>query len=158
MKKVFLTSIFALLVSVVAFAQETEVNQYGQKVNSYPVDAAVQDGILVFQNKEQNYKMWFDIRVQGDAAVFFGYDKNLTQIGNGMLMRRTRFAVKVQLDKSGTVSSILTGPAVLLRSRMLTLDLQVSRTLRSRWVTSRRTSLSRETLLHVISSSWSVRW
>ena len=100
MKKVILTSIIALIASTAAFAQEAEVNQYGQKVNSYPVETTVQDGILVFQNKAQNYKMWFDIRVQGDAAVFFGYDKNLTQIGNGMLMRRTRFAVKAQLDKN----------------------------------------------------------
>jgi phosphate-selective porin OprO/OprP len=104
MKKVFLTSILALSAAFAGFAQEqaaeTDVNQYGQKVNSYPVDAKVQDGILVFQNKEENYKFWFDIRVQGDAAAFFGYDKNLTQIGNGMLMRRTRFAVKAQLDKN----------------------------------------------------------
>ena len=100
MKKVFLVSLFALFASTAAFAQETEVNQYGQKVNSYPVDATVQDGILVFQNKNQNYKMWFDVRVQGDAAVFFGYDKNLTQIGNGMMIRRARFAVKAQLDKN----------------------------------------------------------
>ena len=100
MKKVFLISLFAFFASVAAIAQQAEVNQYGQKVNSYPIDATVQDGILVFQNKAQNYKMWFDIRVQGDAAVFFGYDKNLTQIGNGMQMRRTRFAVKAQLDKN----------------------------------------------------------
>ena len=104
MKKVFLTSILALAATFASFAQEeaaqTEVNQYGQKVKSVPVNATVQDGILVFQNKEANYKMWFDIRVQGDAAAFFGYDKNLTQIGNGMIMRRTRFAVKAQLDKN----------------------------------------------------------
>ena len=100
MKKVFLVSLFALFASVAAFAQQTEVNQYGQKVDSYPVDATVQDGILVFQNKAQNYKMWFDVRVQGDAAVFFGYDKNLTKIGNGMMIRRARFAVKAQLDKN----------------------------------------------------------
>ena len=98
-------SFVALFASMTMFAQDakteqTEVNQYGQKVNSYPATATVQDGILVFQNKEQNYKFWFDIRVQGDAAVFFGYDKNLTEIGNGMLMRRTRFAVKAQLDKN----------------------------------------------------------
>ena len=100
MKKVILTSIIALMASTAAFAQQAEVNQYGQKVNSYPVEATVPDGIMVYQNKAQNYKFWFDIRVQGDAAVFFGYDKNLTQIGNGMLMRRTRFAVKAQLDKN----------------------------------------------------------
>ena len=105
MKKVFLISLLALSASFAAVAQQaetaqTEVNQYGQKVNSYPVDATVQDGILVFQNKNQNYKMWFDVRVQGDAAVFFGYDKNLTKIGNGMSIRRARFAVKAQLDKN----------------------------------------------------------
>ena len=108
MKKVILMSLLALSASIAAFAQQaetqegaaTEVNQYGQKVNSYPAEATVQDGILVFQNKNQNYKMWFDVRVQGDAAVFFGYDKNLTQIGNGMLIRRARFAVKAQLDKN----------------------------------------------------------
>ena len=103
MKKVLLTTILALSAAFAGFAQEqetAEVNQYGQKVTALPVDATVQDGILVFQNKEANYKMWFDVRVQGDAAVFFGYDKNLTQIGNGMSMRRTRFAVKAQLDKN----------------------------------------------------------
>ena len=49
MKKVFI-SFFALIASIAAFAQEAEVNQYGQKVNSYPVEATAQDGILVFQN------------------------------------------------------------------------------------------------------------
>ena len=50
MKRVILTSIIALIASTAAFAQEAEVNQYGQKVNSYPVEATAQDGILVFQN------------------------------------------------------------------------------------------------------------
>ena len=55
MKKVFLLSLFTLCASMAAFAQEADVNQYGQKVTSTPVSAAVQDGILVFQNKEANY-------------------------------------------------------------------------------------------------------
>ena len=84
---------------------QTDVNQYGQTVTSTPVNAAVQDGILVFQNKEANYKFWFDIRVQADAAVYFGYpnfcaDGRNDHIGNGMNLRRTRFAVKGQLDKN----------------------------------------------------------
>lgn len=45
MKKVFLISLFALCASVAAFSQQTEVNQYGQKVNSYPVDATVIEDI-----------------------------------------------------------------------------------------------------------------
>ncbi len=103
MKKV-LISLLALSASVVAFAQQdgvtTDVNQYGQKVVSIPIQPQVQDGILVFQNKAANYKMWFDVRIQGDAAAYFGYDKNLTTIGNGMSLRRTRFAIKTQIDKN----------------------------------------------------------
>ena len=114
MKKVLLISALALM-SVAAAAQQrddvqTEVNQYGQKVTATPVDATVQDGILVFQNKEANYKMWFDVRIQGDAAVYFGAPdfcakeidgkSNTSHIGNGMSLRRTRFAVKAQLDKN----------------------------------------------------------
>lgn len=100
MKKL-MTIIAAAFVCVGMSAQEeVELNQYGQTVNSVPVNASLQDGILVFQNKDANYKMWFDVRVQGDAAAFFGYDKNLVSIGNGMILRRTRFAVKAQLDKN----------------------------------------------------------
>ena len=103
MKKVFLLSAALLAFAICAGAQaqeEVQYNQYGQKVESLPIDARLQDGILVFQNKAANYKMWFDVRVQGDAAVFFGYDKNLVSIGNGMNIRRSRFAIKAQLDKN----------------------------------------------------------
>ena len=80
MKKLFLLSALTLSMSIAAVAQQTEavqteVNQYGQKVNSYPVDATVQDGILVFQNKTQNYKMWFDIRV----LVMLPYSSAMTR-------------------------------------------------------------------------------
>ena len=107
MKKLFLLSALALSMSIAATAQETEaatdVNQYGQTVQSTPVQAQVQDGILVFQNKKANYKMWFDVRIQTDAAVFFGAPDYFTkddQIGSGMSIRRSRFAVKAQLDKN----------------------------------------------------------
>ena len=109
MKKVFLISLFAFFATA-AFAQEADVNQYGQTVESVPVEAKMQDGILVFQNKNANYKMWFDVRVQADAAVYFGAPDfcakeidgkwNTSHIGNGMNLRRTRFAVKAQLDKN----------------------------------------------------------
>ena len=102
MKK-FLITLSALCIATFAFAQqeeEVQYNQYGQKVESLPIDARLQDGILVFQNKAANYKMWFDVRIQGDAAVYFGYDKNLVSIGNGMNIRRSRFAIKAQLDKN----------------------------------------------------------
>ena len=102
MKK-FLITLYALCIATFAFAQQEEnvqYNQYGQKVESLPIDVRLQDGILVFQNKAANYKMWFDVRVQGDAAAYFGYDKNLVSIGNGMNIRRSRFAIKAQLDKN----------------------------------------------------------
>ncbi len=98
MKKLLLIAAVAVASICSAQAQEAEVNQYGQKVSSLPINASVQDGILVFQNKDAGYKMWFDVRVQGDAAVYFGYDKKLTTIGNGMSFRRTRFAVKTQIN------------------------------------------------------------
>ncbi|MBR5198994.1 MAG: hypothetical protein IKW20_04100 [Bacteroidales bacterium] len=100
MKKLFLLSALALSMSIAATAQQTDVNQYGQEVKATPVTAQVQDGILVFQSKEANYKMWFDVRVQADAAVFFGAPAYADKIGNGMSIRRARFAVKAQLDKN----------------------------------------------------------
>ncbi len=100
MKKLILLAMVAVASILGAQAQEADVNQYGQKVTSIPINAQVQDGILVFQNKDAGYKMWFDVRVQGDAAVYLGEDKNLTTIGNGMSFRRTRFAVKTQIDEN----------------------------------------------------------
>lgn len=101
MKKLIATvAVVLAFAGISANAQEAQYNQYGQKVNSVPISAQLQDGILVFQNKDANYKMWFDVRVQGDAAAFFGHDKNLVNIGNGMILRRTRFAIKAQLDKN----------------------------------------------------------
>ncbi|MBQ3612824.1 MAG: hypothetical protein II989_01895 [Bacteroidales bacterium] len=105
MKKVFLLSALTLSMSVAAVAQQntavqTDVNQYGQTVQATPVQAQVQDGILVFQNKDARYKMWFDVRIQADAAVFFGAPDYADKIGSGMSIRRARFAVKAQLDKN----------------------------------------------------------
>lgn len=84
-----------------AYAQEAEksVNQYGQEVDVLPIESTVQDGILVFQNKDAKYKVWFDVRVQADAAVFFGAPDYADKIGNGMSIRRARFAVKAQLGQ-----------------------------------------------------------
>ncbi len=102
MKKLLTIAAMCCVAAFVGSAQEaeTDVNQYGQKVTSTPVQAQVQDGILVFQNKKANYKMWFDVRIQGDAAVYFGNDKDYDPIGNGASIRRARFAVKAQLDEN----------------------------------------------------------
>lgn len=101
MKKLLL-SLALVCFGVSAMAQEAPkaVNQYGQEVTSIPVETTAQDGVLVFQNKEANYKLWFDIRVQADAAVFFGEPGYADKIGNGMALRRTRFAIKGQINEN----------------------------------------------------------
>ncbi len=102
MKK-FLLFLLAAATSLPAFAQEdddakTDVNQYGQTVKIWKVKPEMQDGILVFKNENAGYRLWFDIRVQSDAAVFFGNNSDYDAIGNGMNIRRSRFAIKAQLD------------------------------------------------------------
>ena len=101
MKKLLLSlALVCFGVSAMAQGSAKQVNQYGQEVKSLPIETTVQDGILVFQNKNANYKMWFDVRLQADAAVFFDKPGYADKIGNGMSLRRTRFAVKAQLDKN----------------------------------------------------------
>lgn len=77
----------------------TDTNQYGQRVSVIPLSAESQDGFLVFQNKAADYRIWFDIRVQADGAVFWGNPEGTDKIGNGASIRRARFAVKGQFRK-----------------------------------------------------------
>ena len=59
-----------------------------------------QDGILVHRSKnDSGYKLWLDCRVQADGAVFFGAPDYADAIGNGVSIRRARFAVKSQILK-----------------------------------------------------------
>lgn len=81
-------------------AYTTDVNQYGQTVSVIPLSAESQDGFLVFQNKAANYRIWFDVRVQTDGAVFWGTPEGTDKIGNGVSIRRARFAVKGQFRKN----------------------------------------------------------
>lgn len=113
MKKIFtLLALFCTIGSAPLWAQSqghnhhhsasgatTDVNQYGLTVTSIPLKASAQDGFLVFQNKSADYRLWFDIRVQTDAALFWGEPDGFDKIGNGASIRRARFAVKGQLRK-----------------------------------------------------------
>jgi len=57
--------------------------------------------VLVFETKDQNFKTWFDFRVNFDGAYYF--DKNaLNDLGNGVKIRRLRFAAKTILYKHWT--------------------------------------------------------
>jgi len=73
-------------------------NQYGIKVNRNPLFAEERNGILVLESPKDDYRLWFDIRVQVDGAMFFG--KPLNPIGNGVSVRRARFATKVEFAKN----------------------------------------------------------
>jgi len=72
-------------------------NQYGMKVSRNPLNAEARNGILVFESKDQNYKIWYDARVQVDGGMFFGDTYN--PIGNGTSIRRARFAVKSEFAR-----------------------------------------------------------
>src|SRR5574344_2213755 len=76
---------------------DVRYNQYGVAVNRLQLSAEDRDGILVFEAPDQSYKLWFDNRVQVDGATFFGNDKNFDKIGDGVSIRRARFAVKAKI-------------------------------------------------------------
>jgi phosphate-selective porin OprO/OprP len=71
-------------------------NQYGVAVERVPLDGEAREGVLVFESKDQDYKMWFDSRVQIDAGFLWGAKYNdLPSFGTEV--RRARFAMKVEL-------------------------------------------------------------
>jgi phosphate-selective porin OprO/OprP len=89
---------------------DTRVNQYGQRVRSFPLRSEAQNNVLVFQNSDRDFKFWFDNRVQIDAAHYFGLMNGMPVGGNayrgstaepkmtgGVSLRRVRFAVKAEV-------------------------------------------------------------
>jgi phosphate-selective porin OprO/OprP len=102
MRKLITVSALVLLTLSAAFAQKapTKYNQYGVAVQSDVLDVEAQDGILVMASPTSKYKLWFDIRVQADVASFFGAPSYADKIGNGVSIRRARFAVKGQMDEN----------------------------------------------------------
>ena len=101
MRKIICLSVLVLLTAVTALAQKpVKYNQYGVAVQSDVLDVEAQDGILVMASPTSKYKLWFDIRVQADGAAFFGAPAYADPIGNGVQIRRARFAVKGQMDEN----------------------------------------------------------
>lgn len=85
----------------VANAQDNDsirYNQYGVKVDRVKLHPELRNGILTFESEDQKFKIWYDVRVQVDGAMFFGDTYN--PIGNGTSIRRARFAVKSELGKN----------------------------------------------------------
>lgn len=98
MKKLLFTITLGLVFNI-AFGQDTiRYNQYGKVVTRVPLIAEARNGILVFESKNQDYRLWFDIRVQTDAQMFIG--KTFNPIGNGATIRRARFATKTTFGKN----------------------------------------------------------
>jgi phosphate-selective porin OprO/OprP len=89
-----------LLIGSSAIAQNDTVryNQYGVKVNREPLHVEQRNNILVFESPNQDYRFWFDNRVQIDAGCFFGMNhSDYNRIGNGVTLRRIRSAMKAQI-------------------------------------------------------------
>jgi len=89
----------ALFLAAPVFAQHdttAKVNQYGIIVEHHPLEPEVWNGIITFANKESGYRLWLDNRVYFDGAYFFD-KKTYNPIGNGVTIRRARFAVKAKI-------------------------------------------------------------
>lgn len=102
MKKSTILTLGALmLVTSMSAQEESEVryNQYGVAVDRKELHAEARNNILVLESKDQKYKLWLDNRVQVDGATFWGLNPDYDPIGNGVSLRRVRFAVKAQITK-----------------------------------------------------------
>jgi phosphate-selective porin OprO/OprP len=80
-----------------AMIDNVRYNQYGVRVNRNPLFLEERNGILVHESKSGDYRFWFDARVQVDGQMFFG--EPLNPIGNGVSVRRARFAAKVEFQE-----------------------------------------------------------
>ena len=126
MKKTIITLGLCLVFSGLIYAQATEtgmgprleVNQYGQLVETSPIEVTLRNGVTWFENRERGYRFWFDGRVQVDFANFhnqrngtialpdgqvingvgqFTHPDATPHMPGGLSLRRVRFAVKAQV-------------------------------------------------------------
>ena len=88
-------------ITVYMNAAEKEVNDYGQEVGvRVSLNPESRDGILMLSSTDNRFRYWFDNRVYFDGAVYFGnntYQGDDNKIGNGVNIRRMRFAMKAIL-------------------------------------------------------------
>jgi len=84
-----------VLVTMFAQDEDETTNDYGKGVNvRAKLIPESRDGILVLESEDQRFKYWFDTRVYFDGATYFG---DASEIGNGVNIRRARFAIKTIL-------------------------------------------------------------
>ncbi|RLD45878.1 MAG: porin [Bacteroidetes bacterium] len=74
-------------------------NQYGLLVDLQPLEPESWNGIISFRSKDKTYRLWLDNRVYIDGAYFFD-NNTYNAIGNGLTVRRARFAVKATLHNN----------------------------------------------------------
>lgn len=83
---------------VVYLVAEKELNDYGQEIGvQVSLNPESRDGILMFSSDDKRFKYWFDNRVYFDGAFYMGdntYQGEENAIGNGVNIRRMRFAMK----------------------------------------------------------------
>lgn len=102
-KSTILTLGLTLPLTTAVCAQENDsvrYNQYGVAVDRQELQSEARNNVLVFESKNRDYKFWFDNRVQVDGATFFGKDRDFDDIGNGVSLRRVRFAMKAKVTKN----------------------------------------------------------
>ncbi|UMB52646.1 porin [Lutibacter sp. A64] len=101
------SKVSTLVVALILFgiglnAQEKKdnirINQYGQEVEAIPLHTEAQDGFIKWFSEDGNYKMWMDNRAQLDAYIFS--NDALNELGNGITIRRMRFALKAEFWKN----------------------------------------------------------
>ncbi len=88
-------------ISVYMTAAAKSVNDYGQEVGvRVKLNPESRDGILMLSSTDNRFRYWFDNRVYFDAAFYMGdntYQGETHKIGNGVNIRRMRFAMKAIL-------------------------------------------------------------
>ena len=101
MKKITFLMLFVAFSSALFAQHDTGqvTNQYGIVVDRHPLNPEDREGILTFESADKGYKLWLDNRVYVDGAYFFDED-TYNPIGNGVTIRRARFAVKAILHKN----------------------------------------------------------
>ena len=85
-------------ITVYLLAASAELNDYGQEVGvRVTLNPESRDGILMLSSDDKRFKYWFDNRVYFDGAFYVGdntYQGVTHEIGNGVNIRRMRFAMK----------------------------------------------------------------
>ena len=106
-QSILLLTLLYMVCSTVVFAQEEKeedicYNQYGAKVDHFPLNAEAQNSILVIENKNKGFKFWMDNRIQFDAAHYFNLTNGMLvdgkpQMADGVSLRRVSTAVKAKI-------------------------------------------------------------